>query len=376
MHLADFIRANEAEIIADWQKFAATLVPAAADMSPHALRNHIKQMLIFIANDIESPQTADEKLTKSHGKKDSTGGHSAAEIHAALRLAGGFNLPQIVSEFRALRASVMTLWEKQITTASSRDIRDINRFHEAVDQSITESVNNHAKKIAAAKDLNLKILQRDLAGFLGTITVSAGLMLRIGKLYERQSMLVSQIIESSARASETIAHLIDLTRARFGSGLPLTREAMHMGFIVRTVVDEVRMQHPNRKFNVEISGDLEGRWDKPRIGQLVSNLLGNAVRFGFSDTTISVTLIGDADEVILSIQNDGVVITAAAIEKLFDSLNSTEPEEDNIPDTTVNLGLGLYIAKEIVTAHGGDINVTSSEKNGTTFTARFPRRMR
>ena len=96
MRLAPFIRENEQPIVEHWEIFAGTLIPAAADMSPRTLRNHIKDMLAFIADDIESSQTDSEQLKKSEGNKPKNTEHSAAEIHASLRQSGGFTMEQMV----------------------------------------------------------------------------------------------------------------------------------------------------------------------------------------------------------------------------------------------------------------------------------------
>src|ERR1700693_1973899 len=117
MTLGSFIRANSEHIVGEGEAFAQTLVPAATNMSPVALRNHIKNILDFTATDIESTQTGPEQIKKSRGEKPTGFEPSAAETHAALRLAGGVNLDQMVSEFRALRRSVGRLWGGEPTGA-------------------------------------------------------------------------------------------------------------------------------------------------------------------------------------------------------------------------------------------------------------------
>lgn len=373
MRLAPFIRANANPIIGEWEKFAATLIPAAEDMNSRALRNHIKDILAFAADDIEAPQTSTEQVTKSHGRKHPAAGHSAAETHAALRLAGGFSLDQMVSEYRALRASVIKLWERQLTDPVPADMSDLTRFNESLDQALTESIHHYSNKMAASKGLFTEILSHDLSDALGSLTVAAGLTLRIGRMHERQMMLVSEILDNAGRATETVAHLLDLTHARLGSGLSVIREPMNMGFVARKVVGEMRAMHPRRNFKVEASGDLRGSWDKARIAQLFANLLGNAVRYSFADTQIVVTVGGHTEELVLSVHNEGVPIPPGVIPKIFDSLSRAAQEDGEDHPTATNLGLGLFITQEIVTAHGGTISVASSEQDGTTFTARFPR---
>jgi signal transduction histidine kinase len=373
LRLATFIRKNEKPIIEHWEIFARTLVPASDDMSPRNLRNHIKDMLAFIADDIGSSQTGSEQEKKSEGKKPKNTEHSAAEIHASLRQAGGFSMDQMVSEFRALRASVIRLWEAQLTEATKTDISDLTRFNESIDQAITEAISYYTKTIDHSRDLFLAVLSHDLRNPIGAMKMSAQLVLNIGALNKRQTIFVSQIVASAGRATEIINHLLDLTRARLGSGLQVIRKDMDMAFVSRQLVDEMRAMHPGRKFKLEISGETEGKWDKARIGQVFSNLLGNAVQYGFKDLPIGVTIKGDPEAVSVSVHNDGIPIPPDAVEGIFNSLTRGGGEKRGNGQESTNLGLGLHITKQIVSAHGGTLGVTSSEKHGTTFTALFPR---
>jgi signal transduction histidine kinase len=376
MRLSDFIRTHAGQIINEWENFARTLVPAAEGMTPLALRDHIKEILSFVADDIESLQTDDEQILKSLGagpKSLPDGEHSAAEIHADLRLTGGFNINQMVSEYRALRACVIRLWSVEHPEMNSQDVPDLIRFNEAIDQALTESISHYTKKLDHSKNLFLGILGHDLRNPLGAILSSAELMLYRGMLDQRHRMLASQIVESTVRINEIISNILDLTRARFGSGLPIIRAPMDFGFVARQMIDEMRAAYPKREFILEISGDTEGEWDKARIGQVFSNLLGNAVQYSFNGTPIKITVKSGAKEVTLSVQNQGIPIPADKIERIFDSLTRGAAENGQEQSDSTNLGLGLYITKEIVTAHGGTIDVISSETGGTTFSARFPR---
>ena len=200
-------------------------------------------------------------------------------------------------------------------------------------------------------------------------------MPRIAPLTQKQAILNAQIKESGARINEIISHLLDITKARFGSGLPVLRSHMDMGCVARQLVDEMRTMHPDREFVLGVSGETEGDWDKARIGQVFSNLLGNAVQYSFRDTPINLTLKGRSDDVVLVVHNDGIPIQKDKIPRIFDSLTrATADDEEYTGQGVTNLGLGLYITKEIVTAHGGSLDVASSEKDGTTFTAYFPRK--
>ena len=172
---------------------------------------------------------------------------------------------------------------------------------------------------------------------------------------------------------EIVNYLVDLIRTRLGSGLPVNREPMDMGAVSRHMIAEMQALHPGRDFYLETSGDLRGEWDKARIGQVLSNLLGNAVRYGFKGSPIGVVANGGPDEVTLSVHNEGIPIPSDAIGRVFESLTRAVVEDGEQHPESVNLGLGLYITNEIVAAHGGTIQVTSSQKDGTTFSTQFPR---
>ena len=147
---------------------------------------------------------------------------------------------------------------------------------------------------------------------------------------------------------------------------------MDMGFVSGQLVHEMQFANPTRTILLETSGDLQGEWDKARIGQVFSNLMGNAVQYSFKDSPIDVTVKGELEEVVLSVHNQGVPIPPEKFATLFASFTRAVTDEGDHP-MEVNLGLGLYITEEIVVSHGGTIDVTSSEEDGTTFTARFPR---
>lgn len=374
IRLTDFIHGNSEKIVSEWETFARTLTPAANEMTPLALRDHIHEMLDFIVNDIESAQTGEEQIQKSRGDKEKSPIPSAAETHAALRLAGGFDIDQMVSEYRALRASVVKLWSAENMEPKRADIVDLTRFNESIDQVLAESVSHYTNKVNDSKDLLLGILSHDLRNPLGAISMSAQLLPKLGTLSERQARLASQIYESTSRITQIVDDLLDVTRSRFGSGLPINRTPMDMGAVSRQLVDEMHLAHPTRTINLEVSGDMEGEWDKARIGQIFSNLLGNAIQYSFKDTPVAVIVKGSAEEVQLSVHNEGVPIPPEKKATIFDALaRAVKDKDEPLDSVSVNLGLGLYITKDIIVSHGGMIEVTSTQEDGTTFRARLPK---
>jgi signal transduction histidine kinase len=146
---------------------------------------------------------------------------------------------------------------------------------------------------------------------------------------------------------------------------------MDMDAVARQAVEEVAAASPKRVVQISTSGELHGSWDAPRISQVLVNLLSNAVQYGEADKPVTATVRGEAREVVLTVHNCGPAIAPSQIARLFDPVKRLKDGE--AASTNNNLGLGLYIAERIVIAHGGTIEVKSSEKDGTVFTVRLPR---
>ena len=145
--LPHFIKNNTVEIIGEWKAFARTLIPSADGMTPDALRDHIHQILAFVMSDMASYQTPAEQKEKSHGAKKQIQLVTAAQTHAAVRFAGGFDIGQMASEYRALRASILKLWSNTGPAFDAEDIADMTRFNEAIDQELAESVNFYTERV-------------------------------------------------------------------------------------------------------------------------------------------------------------------------------------------------------------------------------------
>jgi signal transduction histidine kinase len=375
MELATFIRSNEDVIIAEWEVFAHTYLASAAHMDRSALRDHIIGLLRFIADDLETSETERERSEKAKGRGPKEGGvlDSAAETHAALRFTGGFDTIEMVSEFRALRASVIKLWRAEWANTDAADILpDLLRFNEAIDQVMTESLGRFTQKLTHSGILFVGTLVHDFRGPLAAVYNSAQALLTRRKLDDEQAGLVSQIETSTSLINRLVSDLIDAVRIHLHEDMPIAPAPMEIGSAVQEAVKEVQAAHPDRRISIETSGDLGGEWDRARVGQVLSNLIGNAVLHGSRTSAIDVAAKGAGHEVVLSVHTEGA-ISPDAIATVFDPLPRGE-DENPMQREKARLDLGLFITKGIVTAHGGKITVTSSKEEGTTFRAHLPRK--
>ncbi len=371
--LADFIRHNQPAIIKEWTDFARTRSPASDGMSKLALEDHIADILKFIAEDLESPQTARERVDKSHGLavEDGPFSQSAAEIHSALRLADGFDIDQMVSEYRALRASVVKQWAAQQESLASTDIEDLTRFNEAIDQAVTESVAHYTKTINNSRNLFLGVLGHDLRNPIGAASMAAQWMARSGTSDPKQAKVVAEMVLTTDRATRILDDLLDLTRSSFGTGIPVEKAKMDMARLCHQIADELRGINAGQIIEVTHQGDATGLWDAARMGQVLSNLMGNAIQYSEASGAVTAAISGlDPEGVVVTVHNFGPPIPPENQKIIFQSwMRGQEVSAEH----GTHLGLGLYIARLIVEAHGGEIDVTSDQKSGTTFTLRLPR---
>jgi signal transduction histidine kinase len=132
---------------------------------------------------------------------------------------------------------------------------------------------------------------------------------------------------------------------------------------------ELQTFHPDAHLEWRAEGDLSGEWDPDRLAQVVSNLIGNALQHG-DGTGVRLAATGATDEVALTVHNAGQAIPAEVQASMFEPLARYAPTEVG---STSSIGLGLFIARAIVLAHGGSITVSSSHTGGTTFDVRLPR---
>jgi signal transduction histidine kinase len=216
------------------------------------------------------------------------------------------------------------------------------------------------------------IVSHDLRNPLNVITLSATTLLRRPGLDEQQTRLLTRLLGSAERANRLIRDLLDFTRARLGGGIPIASKSIELHGLVRQVVDEAAVSHPGRRILVEARGDGQGEWDPDRLAQVVMNLVNNALTYGPAEAPVRVSSLGEEGWVELAVHNEGPPIPEELRPHLFEPLRRGV---DEAGAATRSIGLGLYIVRTLVQAHGGTVSVDSRSEVGTTFTVRLPRRL-
>ena len=214
------------------------------------------------------------------------------------------------------------------------------------------------------------IVSHDLRNPVSAIRLGAESLVRAGGLNERQQKHVARIHASSDRAHRMIRDLLDFTSARLAGGLRIARQPSDLHELVDTVLDEVRQTHADREIRSIRRDDGRGNWDPDRIAQVVQNLVTNALKYSPADTPVRVETWAEGDSLLLCVHNQGAPIAPERLGRLFQPLQRAT---DDVDRTGRSIGLGLYIVKQVLEAHGGTIAVDSSAEHGTTFTVRLPR---
>lgn len=375
--LSHFIQEQIEPILCDWEAFARTLAPGES-LSARDLRDHAKDLLLTIALDMQTAETEAQRDTKSKGhdapidkSKD-----TAAYERGATRQLHGFDLSELAAEFRALRASVLRLWKERPIEASAEAMEDIARFNEGIDQALTESIASYSAKIAESRETFMAVLGHDLRGPLAAMNNCLQLL---GKpeTPPRSRERVFQIgTRSIAHMDSLITDLLAYTQTRLGRGLEVSARPGDFNALCQEAVEEARTAHPEHRFVCEGFGGLSAAFDSARMKQVLGNLLNNAVQHGDSDVPITMNVGADGGSVKVVITNQGMPIPDHALQTIFDPLVQLPKPQSTTRatrDRQSSMGLGLFIARQIVTAHGGSIDVTSSAAQGTAFTVLLPK---
>lgn len=244
-------------------------------------------------------------------------------------------------------------------TGAATDITDQKRVQEELAQALT------------FREQMLGILGHDLRSPLGAVRALSSLLLRRQDLPESAREPIGEIGSAAQRMLEMIGTLLDFTDARFNGSLPISPVTTDLHQVCRSIVGELRAAAPDRAIELELDGDGSGTWDPARMGQVVSNLVSNALQHGARHAPVRVSVSGDEASAQLVVENQGPAIEPELLPVLFEPFSRGSALRDAAGGP--GLGLGLFIVRQVVTAHGGSIGVDSTDERGTAFTVRLPR---
>lgn len=226
------------------------------------------------------------------------------------------------------------------------------------------------QQLALARDFEkwiLTIVSHDIRDPLGTILFAARRLQHdaaAGSAAKKHAEMVERGVN---RILHIVGDLLDLAREREGEGIPIAPAPADLRAVCRQILDELEAKARDRHFTFECDVDGAGEWDEHRIVQALSNLASNALQHGAAGAPVHVRLTGNEEQVVVEVRNRGT-IPSEMMPRLFEPFQSG----GHYARRGGGLGLGLFIARAIARAHGGGLDVHSSDGN-TTFSLVLPR---
>jgi signal transduction histidine kinase/ActR/RegA family two-component response regulator len=397
VRLADFIAANVEPILAEWELFARGIWPKGATVDPTELRDEAGDILHATVQDMRSDQTGAQQSEKSKGVvrlgSEGSGLTQASSSHGIGRAVSGFDLWAVIAEYRALRASVLRLWRESEPAPDLRDLNDVTRFNESMDQSLTDAVRSYAEQVERgreallaseqasrreaeaadrAKDLFLATLSHEMRTPLNAIVGWLSILrhedaetrhVREGlKVIERNTMAQVQLIDDLLDVSRIVSGKlrVDMQPCEL-------LEAINAGVNVTRAAAAARGIKLTQRLDPSASRAV---CDSVRIQQVVWNLVSNAVKFTPKGGQVHVTLRREQSGIQIEVSDTGQGISKDLLPHVFDRFRQADSSTRR---KFAGLGLGLSIVKYIVEAHGGTVTAASrGEGKGSTFTVHLP----
>jgi signal transduction histidine kinase len=235
-----------------------------------------------------------------------------------------------------------------------------------------QAARREAEQVGRLQEQLMAVVGHDLRTPLSAIGLSAATLVRRGGLSPEDRALVERISSSARRMGALIRDLVDLSRARQGVGVSLHVARVDLGEVVRGALAELDAGPDGQEVSLAVRGDAALDGDRDRLAQVVSNLVGNALQHG-GGSPVYVTVTGGDLDVTLAVANGGPPIPEELLPHVFEPFRRGEPYARAAGGRPGNSGLGLFIVREIVRAHGGTVEVRSEREAGTVFTVRLPR---
>jgi hypothetical protein len=360
MSLRLFLHESLDDILSEWEKEGG--LPATGLT---ARRLHFGQVLRAVADEMNrisanaATAVAAAAAEASEPQRRGEPGE-APHSHAA----------QLVDDYASLRASVLRQWRQKHPSPSAADLDELVHFNEAMDRSLAELSATFSPSHAQPNALFLGVLNHELRTLVASILMSGQVLTHRATPGSAEAKAAQRILRSCEQLRQTLDALSDFTNVRLGTQIEIDRVEDDMGVLCRQALDEYARTDRERKVRLSSDGDLHGNWDAARIRDAIRGLIANSARLASRGSAVTIVVDGHAaDEVTVTVHGDGTPIDLDTLRTIFDPV--ARVESDNA--TYAGLGLGLFIVRKVVDAHGGQVRVDAAPEQGTTFTVVLPR---
>lgn len=356
--LADFIESHAETIVEHAIAFARS-VNIGHPLDDDALRDHLPEIVERIVADLRTPQSRSEEIAKSEGRAFAPVGspRSAAGTHALHRARSGYSISDLVSEYRALRASVLRLWADAPSQEAATP-EDVTRFNEAIDEAIAESVTHYDAEVERWRNVFLGVLGHDLRSPLGAIVMTSQMIASMA-VDAPIASAAQRLIRSGERMRQLLDKLLVYNRAQMGMGFEVQRADCDLVRECQEEIEVLQASMPHTRIRFTSPASMRGMFDAGRIREALSNLVVNAHKYGARAGEILVELREDGATAELAVHNTGDPIPPETLDLMFEPLRRggvSGGESDR-----ASLGLGLFIVSQIAKAHDGMVSAESAD---------------
>jgi signal transduction histidine kinase len=353
--VSQFLRSELASMQKTWEKAILKQLPVLQTLERGAVIDHLPEFMLGLAAWVDGD---DEE-----GRK---GFAALVEGHALQRLGHGIPLEVLTVEYQVLRTTICTAL---LAVESSDQVRQLLiRVNEGIDFATSAAVHRYTGRRDEIRERFISILGHDLRNPLSSILLGAATIAALPCATAKHATTASIIQRSAERMQRMIADVMDFAQAHLGDGIPSVPAECDMRTLATEAARELQLANPERVITLEANGDLRGAWDKDRVIQALSNLIGNSVQHGTDPIRIVVDEAADHMSVRTRVENRGRAIPTGELNQLFQPFG---PNRDPAKRRS-GLGLGLFIVQQIAIAHGALCKVTSDDEL-TAFEINWPR---
>ena len=349
------LRENTSNIMALWQTEVTKEVPAAKEANAIALYDHLPNIIEDIADIFERQIEKDNikedtryleilKNSEEHGRHRSTTSH--------------YTVDQVVHEYIIFHRTLSEFLQSH--NCFDTKVSDLLKY--VIETSILKSVGSFSRSIQEVQEKLIGTIAHDIRNPLSIANLSLDMFEDEEDEEWKAKMLVSAK-RSLKKAIGLIEGLMDGITVKAGEGMLMNFEKIDIINDLNWVFEEAKEVYSNEIVLYCKPEKIEGIFDSTAIRRLLENLISNAVKYGYPNRTVTITVIDTPEVVELSIHNEGEVLTKEKQESIFTFLEGNK----NKSSTVKSWGMGLTLAQIVASAHGGDIKLTSTEDHGTSF---------
>ncbi|MDZ4662536.1 MAG: HAMP domain-containing sensor histidine kinase [Pseudomonadota bacterium] len=355
------LKNKKEDILCLWEERCLKEVPSAGTGATLALRDSVPTYLDHLSEALSTNRRMDFKTVVAHNGEATRIGKMHGTDRASNR---SYILTEVIFEYSILRQVIFQILEKDGPLNETQR----NIIYDSLEQAVNDAAVEFSEIHADIQQKFINTLTHDLKTPIAAAKMSAELILRRVGAVDSNVISIKRIIVGINRLESMIHNLLDASRVRAGERLTLQFIQCDLDAVVREIIDEMSVVHGDR-FRLDSKVPIEGNWGCDGLRRALENLIGNAVKYGTSDTIIEVSLKPKETGIEIGVHNQGSLIPEKEIPLLFRQFRRGKSVEDA---KQPGWGLGLTLVKGVVDAHKGKIRVESAEGKGTTFILEIP----